>query len=207
MIRVLVVDDEELVRRGLRMLLELTDGLEVIAEAADGSEALAMINRYDPDVVLSDALMPRMDGVPFVRAVRDQFGTLPVIILTTFDDDDLVRGAMAAGADGFLLKDTSPQQLGDGIRAVHAGRMVIDPRVARAALHRGSGPDPDPLAVLTRAERAVAELIPQGLTNAEIADRLSITEGTAKNHVSSLLRKLDCRDRVALVLLLQRVFS
>lgn len=207
MIRVLVVDDEELVRRGLRMLLELTDGLEVIAEAADGSEALAMINRYDPDVVLSDALMPRMDGVPFVRAVRDQFGTLPVIILTTFDDDDLVRGAMAAGADGFLLKDTSPQQLGDGIRAVHAGRMVIDPRVARAALHRGSGPDPDPLAVLTRAERAVAELIPQGLTNAEVADRLSITEGTAKNHVSSLLRKLDCRDRVALVLLLQRVFS
>lgn len=206
MIRVLVVDDEELVRRGLRMLLELTDGLEVIAEAADGSEALAMINRYDPDVVLSDALMPRMDGVPFVRAVRDQFGTLPVIILTTFDDD-LVRGAMAAGADGFLLKDTSPQQLGDGIRAVHAGRMVIDPRVARAALHHGSGPDPDPLAVLTRAERAVAELIPQGLTNAEIADRLSITEGTAKNHVSSLLRKLDCRDRVALVLLLQRVFS
>lgn len=208
MTSVLIVDDEQLVRRGLRLLLDLTDSVEAIAEAADGDEALAMITRYRPEVVLTDAVMPGLDGVGLIEQIRQQHGDLPVIMLTTFDEDRLVRQAIASGADGFLLKDTSPGRLAEAVAGVASGRMVIDPRVARAALlPPQTDPPPHPLAALTRAERAVAELVPQGLTNAEIAKAQSITEGTAKNHISALLHKLHCRDRVALVLLLQQFFD
>lgn len=205
--RVVVVDDQQLLRRGLHLLLRTVPDVEVVAEAADGREALAVIARVSPDVVLTDARMPGMDGIELVAACRAQHPDLPVVVLTTFDDEAIVRGSLTAGAAGFLLKDSSTEALADAIRAVAAGGLVIDPRVARLALApaRGGGESADPLAVLTRAERLVAEQVATGATNAEIADTLVLAEGTVKNHVSSLLHKLGQRDRIALALSLHRV--
>jgi len=204
--RVVIVDDQELMRRGLTLLLGIEDGIEVVAEAADGREALAVIPKVDPDVVLVDARMPVMDGVELVAALAQSQPEIPAIILTTFDDDDLVRRALAAGAAGFMLKDSSTEDLVHGMRSVCEGGLVIDPRVARAALSSPAetARDEGPLAVLTRAERAVATQVATGATNAEIARTLFIAEGTVKNHISALLRKLNQRDRTALALLLAR---
>lgn len=208
MIRVLVVDDQELVRRGFRMILDTLDEVTVVAEASHGREALALINRDRPDVVLSDARMPVMDGVELVKACRATYPEVPVIVLTTFDDDDLVRAAMRAGAAGFILKDSSTEELGRAIEAVQAGGMVVDPRVARALLADAGGPGTeDPLAVLTRTERRVAAEVACGASNAEIAATMVLAEGTVKNHVSALLRKLGHRDRTALALALSRVID
>lgn len=206
-VRVLLVDDQQLLRRGLSLLLSTADGIEVAAEAADGAEALALLRRDLPDVVLTDARMPGMDGIELTAQCRTLHPGLPVLVLTTFDDEDLVRGALTAGAAGFLLKDTSTDALAGAIRAAADGGMVIDPRVARIAMTRGQAAAPDPLAVLTRAERAVAELVAEGFTNAEIAARLVLAEGTVKNHVSALLRKLDQRDRTGLALALYRTLQ
>ncbi len=208
--RVVIVDDQELMRRGLSMLLGTEDEIEVVGEACDGREALAVVGTTRPDVVLTDAQMPVMGGVELVAELRRAHPHLPVIILTTFDDDDLVRRAIAAGAAGFLLKDSSTDDLVHAFRAVVDGGLVIDPRVTRAALTRPSvdpgstSADTSPIAVLTRAERAVATEVATGATNGEIAATLVIAEGTVKNHVSALLRKLDQRDRTALALLLAR---
>ncbi|MDO5739298.1 MAG: response regulator transcription factor [Ornithinimicrobium sp.] len=208
--RVVIVDDQQLMRRGLTMLLGTEDGIEVVGEAGHGREALAVVATSRPDVVLTDAQMPVMGGVELVAELRRVHPELPVIILTTFDDDDLVRRAIAAGAAGFLLKDSSTTDLVHAIKAVADGGLVIDPRVARAALSRPSADqsparvDTSPLAVLTRAERAVATEVATGATNSEIAATLVIAEGTVKNHVSALLRKLGQRDRTALALLLAR---
>lgn len=208
--RVVIVDDQQLMRRGLSMLLSTEDGIDVVAEAGDGREALSVIHSTRPDVVLSDAQMPVMDGVELVTELRRVHPDLPTIILTTFDDEALVRRALAAGAAGFLLKDSSTNDLVHAIGAVIDGGLVIDPRVARAALTRPgvtTGPtsaDISPLAVLTRAEHAVANEVATGATNSEIAATLVIAEGTVKNHISALLRKLDQRDRTALALLLAR---
>ncbi|HQY96249.1 MAG TPA: response regulator transcription factor [Phycicoccus sp.] len=157
MTRVLVVDDQQLLRRGLRMLLGTVDGIEVVGEAANGEEALALIPRLLPDVVVTDARMPQMDGPGLVAACRERHPQLPVLVLTTFDEPDVVRGSLGAGAAGFLLKDVSPDRLAEGIWAAERGEVVIDPRVARVALGR-SAPESvadDPLAILTRTERAV----------------------------------------------------
>lgn len=209
--RVVIVDDQQLMRRGLTMLLGTEEGVEVVGEAGDGREALAVVAATRPDVVLSDAQMPVMGGVELVAELRRTHPHVPTIILTTFDDDDLVRQALAAGSAGFLLKDSSTLDLVRAIRAVCDGGLVIDPRVARAAMTRtpldhapGEAADISPLAVLTRAERAVAAEVATGATNSEIAATLVIAEGTAKNHVSALLRKLGQRDRTALALLLAR---
>lgn len=208
--RVVIVDDQKLMRRGLGMLLGTEDGIEVVGEARDGREALAVVSTTRPDVILSDAQMPVMGGVELVAELQRAHPDLPAIILTTFDDDDLVRRAVAAGAAGFLLKDSSTDDLVHAIRAVVDGGMVIDPRVARAALTRPSAEptptsaDTSPVAVLTRAERAVATQVATGATNSEIAATLVIAEGTVKNHISALLRKLGQRDRTALALLLAR---
>lgn len=193
------------------MLLSTVDGIDVVGEAADGQEALAVIARTLPDVVVTDARMPVMDGPALVAACRERFPALPVLVLTTFDDADLVRGSLQAGAAGFLLKDVSPERLAESIDAVGRGELVIDPRVARAALGGAprTGPLPaevEPLAVLTRAERAVAERVARGMTNPEIAADLIVAEGTVKNHVSALLRKLDQPHRTALALFLDRAF-
>lgn len=204
-LRVLLVDDQQLLRRGLAMLLSTADGIDVVGQAADGAEALAVLGRDLPDVVLTDARMPGVDGVELAERCRQRWPDLPVLILTTFDDEELVRGALAAGAAGFLLKDTSTDALADALRAVAEGGMVIDPRVARIAMSRDRGRTaPDPLAVLTRAERQIAELVADGRTNAEIAAELVLAEGTVKNHVSALLRKLDQRDRTGLALALYK---
>ncbi len=211
MIRVLVVDDQQILRRGLRMLLGTVEDLEVVGEAGDGREALAMIEKVRPDVVVSDARMPGMSGIELVEAATQRHPGLPVIILTTFDEEPLVRDAVAAGVCGFLLKDVSTDTLAEAIRAVSDGGLVIDPRMARAAMSPGpaAGHDaePDALAVLTRAERAVAVLVADGATNTEIAERLVLAEGTVKNHVSALLRKVGARDRTALALTLYRALN
>lgn len=215
MTTVLIVDDQQLLRRGLRLLLETVADvadIEVVGESADGREALAVLPRLRPDVVLTDARMPGMGGVDLVRACREHHPGLPVVVLTTFDDEALVRDAMASGAAGFLLKDSSPESLADAIRAVAAGGLVIDPRVARIAMGSPRADRqpptepvrPDPLAILTRAERLVAVEVATGATNAEIAASLVLAEGTVKNYVSVLMRKLRARDRTALALRLSR---
>lgn len=205
-LRVVLVDDQQLLRRGLAMLLSTVDDIDITAQAADGAEALAVLARELPDVLLTDARMPGMDGVELTVQCRQHHPELPVLMLTTFDDEAIVRGALDAGASGFLLKDTSTDALAEAIRAVAAGGMVIDPRVARIAMSRrgGGSPSQDPLAVLTRSERLVAELVADGRTNAEIASELVLAEGTVKNHVSALLRKLGQRDRTGLALALYK---
>ncbi|XVX20524.1 response regulator [Actinomycetota bacterium] len=206
--RIVIIDDHELMRRGLTLLLSTAEGVEVVGEAADGLEGLAVIAARHPDVVLTDARMPRMGGVEVVTSAREQFPGLPVIILTTFDEADLVREAISAGAAGFLLKDTSTDDLVHAIHSAYDGGLVIDPRVARAALF--STPRhtaPEPLAVLTRAERLVAEQLATGATNGEIAGALVLAEGTVKNHISTILRKLQQRDRTALALYLSRTLE
>ncbi|WP_226346879.1 response regulator [Agilicoccus flavus] len=220
MTSVVVVDDQQLLRRGLRLVLETVPDVTVVGEAADGREGLAVVAHASPDVVLCDARMPVMDGVEFVGACRRDHPEVPVVVLTTFDDEALVRAALTAGAAGFLLKDSSPEALGEAIRAAAAGGLVVDPRVARIAMAAGApagssasaGPtsepvrepdrEPDPLAGLTPAERLVAAHVARGATNAEIAAELVLAEGTVKNHVSALLRKLGARDRTALALAL-----
>ncbi|MCT1437987.1 response regulator [Brachybacterium paraconglomeratum] len=209
-VRIVLVDDQELLRRGLAMLLSTVEDIDIVGQAADGAEALAVIGRFAPDVVLADVRMPVMDGIELVSRCRDDHPGLPVLLLTTFDDEPVVQGSLAAGAAGFLLKDTSTEALAEALRSVAAGGMVIDPRVARIALARDAdrGRDvaagDDPLAVLTRAEHLVAEQLAEGRTNAEIADELVLAEGTVKNHVSALLRKLGERDRTALALTLYK---
>lgn len=204
----MLVDDQELLRRGLRLLLEAAGGIEVVAEAANGLEALAMISLHRPEVVLADARMPGMDGVELVRRCAREHPGLPVVILTTFDSDELVRDAVREGAAGFLLKDVSPERLAEAITSVRGGGIVIDPRVAGVALRAAAfvpEAEPDELAALTRAERAVAIEVAAGRSNREIAATLVLAEGTVKNHVSALLRKLSVRDRTALALLLSRM--
>lgn len=208
MTRVLVVDDQQLLRRGLRMLLSTVDDIEVVGEAGYGEEALAVIPRLHPDVVVTDARMPRMDGPSLVAACRERHPLLPVLVLTTFDEPDVVRGSLGAGAAGFLLKDVSPERLAEGIWAAERGELVIDPRVARVALG-GAAPSAgaeDPLALLTRTERAVADRVARGMANPEIAADLVVAEGTVKNHLTSLLRKLDQPNRTSLALLLHEAF-
>ncbi len=218
-VRVVLVDDQELIRRGLRLLLEISDNIKVVGEAADGVAGLTVITETSPDVVLTDARMPIMDGVELITRLAALPESPPAIMLTTFDDDKLVRAALDAGAAGFLMKDASVEELVRAIMAVVDGGLVIDPRVARLAMRRKSldaasgsahatpdeSPEPaSPLKVLTRAEMEVAERLATGATNREIAGQLNLAEGTVKNHVSSLLRKLEQRDRTGLALLLSR---
>ncbi|MDO5051584.1 MAG: response regulator transcription factor [Pseudoclavibacter sp.] len=207
-IRLLLVDDQQLLRRGLRMLLSTVPGMEVVGEAADGREALAVMRRVEADVVLCDLRMPVMDGVRLVAEARERFPGVPVLVLTTFDDDELVRSALDAGAAGFLLKSVSTDALAEAIRQVRAGGLVLDPAIAGAVLRRtrpGSGAEAgpaDPFASLTPAEAQVARLVATGATNREIAAGLHLAVGTVKNHVSAILRKLGSRDRISLALLL-----
>lgn len=197
-IRVLIVDDQELLRRGVRMLLETVEGLEVVGEAINGRHALALIPETMPDVVLADARMPELDGRGLVERARHAHPGLPVLVLTTFDDASLVRELLDAGAAGFLLKDVSTDALAGAIHEVVRGGLVLDPRVARRALGDDRGETSG--VVLTDTERAVAELVAQGCVNAEIAERLSYAHGTVKNTVSALLRKFGVRDRTQLAL-------
>ncbi|MEV1245944.1 response regulator transcription factor [Nonomuraea sp. NPDC049750] len=209
MIRVLLVDDQELMRRGLRKLLEIEDGIEVVGEAADGREALAAMPDCAPDVVLVDARMPRMDGVELTARLAAEHPGVAALVLSTFEEDAYIFGALRAGARGYLLKDCSPEELVDGIRKAYEGETVLDGPVAArlVAELRGQPREPSRFRgqeLLSSRELEVARMIAVGAANREIAARLFITEGTVKNHVSSMLRKLGLRDRTQLALHLSR---
>lgn len=206
--RVLIADDQALVRRGFRMLLEIEPGLEIVGEAADGVEAVALTRDLQPDIVLMDVRMPNMDGVEATRQVTaDSRSLARVIMLTTFDMDDYVYDALNAGASGFLLKDIQPELLVAGIHAVHAGESLLAPSVTRRLIESflsqrpaANQADDGVLATLTQRERETLVLIARGLTNTEIADAFVVSETTVKTHVSRVLMKLGVRDRVHAVI-------
>jgi DNA-binding NarL/FixJ family response regulator len=209
-IRVLVCDDQALVRSGFRMIIDAREDLEVVGEAEDGLQAIALTRKLDPDVILMDVRMPELDGVEATRLVVAAGSRARVLILTTFDLDEYVYEAIRAGASGFLLKDVQPTQLVDAIRVVAAGEALLAPTVTRRLLDRfadtfpdGDKPPPPPpgLDLLTERELEVLKLLAQGLSNAELADRLFLSETTVKSHISSVLRKLHLRDRVQAVVL------
>jgi len=207
-IRVLLCDDQALVRSGFRMILEAREDLEVVGEAEDGVQALELAWRQLPDVVLMDVRMPRLDGVEATRRLVAAGADARVLILTTFDLDEYVFEALRAGASGFLLKDVQPAQLVDAVRVVARGEALLAPTVTRRLLDRfarslpGAPEPPAPeLAELTDREREVLALLAEGLSNAELAERLVLSETTIKTHVSSILRKLGLRDRVQAVVL------
>jgi DNA-binding NarL/FixJ family response regulator len=205
MIRVVLVDDQNLIRQGVRSLLELAGDVSVVAEASDGEEGVAVIRRERPDVVLLDLRMPKKDGVEVLKALRVEHALPPTIILTTFDDDAALLEAVKAGAKGYLLKDVSLEHLTAAIRDVAAGGTIIRPvvteRVLRGLEHVRRDFDalspPDPL---TRREIEILRLMAGGYSNREIADALGTAEGTVKNHASSILSKLGVRDRTRAVL-------
>jgi DNA-binding NarL/FixJ family response regulator len=191
---VLVVDDHEVVREGLRAFLELQDGIEVAGEATDGEEAIAVAERLDPDVVLMDLVMPKLDGLGAMRELRERVPRARVIVLTSFLDDDKLLPALRAGAAGYLLKNAPPPELARAVRAAHAGEALLDPVVAARLVETLAG-DSDPLDRLTPREREVLELIGRGFPNKRIARRLEVSEKTVKTHVGHVLAKLGVTDR------------
>src|SRR4051812_26430599 len=207
-VRVLLCDDQALVRSGFRMILDQRPGIEVVGEAEDGLQAIALAERRNPDVILMDVRMPNLDGVEATRRLTAAGTTARIVILTTFDLDEYVYDAIRAGASGFLLKDARPAQLVDAIEIVARGEALLAPAVTRRLLARfaetlpGGAREPPPrFSSLTEREREVLRLLACGLSNAELAERLFLSETTVKSHVSSVLRKLDLRDRVQAVVL------
>jgi DNA-binding NarL/FixJ family response regulator len=206
---VLIADDQSLVRRGFRMILEIEPDLEVVGEAADGEEAVARCRELHPDVVLMDVRMPGLDGIAATRRIADDEAlcSTRVVMLTTFDMDEYVYEALQAGASGFLLKDVEPELLVAGIQAVHAGDALLAPRVTRRMIESFlAAPrvrDPEArrtLETLTKREREILLLMAGGMTNAEIAQELFVSETTVKTHVGRVLMKLGLRDRVQVVI-------
>jgi DNA-binding NarL/FixJ family response regulator len=208
-VRVLIVDDQALVRTGFRMILEAEADIEVVGEAADGVEAIAEAQRLEPDVVLMDVRMPELDGIEATRRLlsNGEVGETKVVMLTTFDMDEYVFDALRAGASGFLLKDVPPERLIDGIRAVANGDALLAPSITRRLIEEfvRTGPattaPPAALTELTARELEVLQLIARGLSNAEIAKELFVSETTVKTHVAHVLMKLGLRDRVQAVVL------
>ncbi len=204
-IRVLVVDDHAVVREGLRAFLELQVGIEVVGEAADGEEALTAADRLRPDVVLLDLVMPRLEGVRALRALRERLPGARVIVLTSFLDDDKLLPALRAGAAGYLLKNAEPQELVRAVRVAHAGEALLDPVVAaRLVESLAAGEQDEPLDRLTPREREVLVLIGHGFPNKQIAQRLDVSEKTVKTHVGRLLAKLGVDDRTQAAVLAVR---
>jgi DNA-binding NarL/FixJ family response regulator len=218
-IRVVLADDQGLLRKGFRMILEAEDGLEIVGEAPDGADALRLVELYRPDVVLMDVRMPVLDGIEATRAITASAAgdRTRVLILTTFDLDEYAFSALRAGASGFLLKDVPPAELVAAIRTVARGDAVVSPRITRRLLEEYAHTLPDlaagavgagggdvteenaALASLTEREREVLLAVADGLSNAEIAERLYVSEATVKSHVGRLLAKLGLRDRVQAV--------
>lgn len=206
-IRIGIVDDQSLVRLGFRMVLEAEDGIEVVGEAGDGAAAVELAARGGVDVLLMDVRMPGLDGIGATERITAAGERPRVLVLTTFDLDEHAYAALRAGASGFLLKDARPAELVAAIRAVHAGDAALAPTLTRRMLERfappppASGPDDAVLEALTPREREFLVAIAEGLTNDELAARFVLSESTVKTHVGRLLRKLDARDRVQLVIL------
>ena len=210
MIRVMLVDDQQLIRQGIRILLEQELDIEVIAEAANGLEAISLCQKDQPDVVLMDVQMPEMDGVACTRQLAKTYPEMGVIILTTFDDDDYIFEGLRAGARGYLLKDVSSADLAAAVRTVAEGDALIQPSISRRVISEftrltGGASSPNLVESLTPRELDVLHALADGLSNQEIAQQLVITEGTVKNHVSSLLAKLEVRDRTQAVLKAQKL--
>ena len=215
-IRVLIVDDDAMVRSGLTMMLSGAPQIEVVGEASDGRGVLPAVNLHHPDVVLMDIRMPRLDGIAATRLLSAQPHPPAVLVLTTFDADELVLRALQAGAAGFLLKDSPPADIVRAIDSVHAGDGTLSPRITRRLINLVAG-DPDAatsreqarqrLAALTPREREVAAAVADGSSNAEIATRLHMSLATVKAHVSRLLVKLDAANRVQIALLVQDAAS
>ena len=193
-IRVMLVDDHTMVRRGLATFLEVFDDLELAGQAANGDEAIELCARQLPDVVLMDMAMPGMDGATVTRLIRQQFPTVQIIALSSFKEEQLVQSALQAGAIGYLLKDVSADELAQAIRAAHAGRGTLSPEAAQSLIHAATQP-PAPGHDLTERERAVLALIVEGLNNTEIAAKLVVSPSTIKSHVSHILSKLDVSSR------------
>jgi DNA-binding NarL/FixJ family response regulator len=207
-IGVVIADDQALLRGGFRVLVDTADGMEVLGEASDGAEAVALAREHHPDVVLMDVRMPVLDGIEATRQIKQGNGTaeVKVLILTTFDLDEYVYSALRAGASGFLLKDTTPEKLLDAIRVVASDEALLAPTVTRrlieaftARLSEPAFVAPAALDALTDRERQVLREVARGLSNTEIAGRLHMSPATAKTHVSRLLMKLTARDRAQLV--------
>ncbi|WP_018156211.1 response regulator [Demetria terragena] len=209
MIRLVLVDDDPLVRSGLQMILGGSPDIEIVAEAVDGEDALEKIERCQPDLVLMDVRMPRLDGVSATERILARHGeNVRVVVLTTFDTDDLVMRALRAGASGFLLKDTPPARLVEAVRTAAAGQPILSPQITASLIAQVSGaPSGDraaqaraQLALLSERELEVARAVGQGLSNAEISRSLYLSVPTVKAHVSRLLDKLDCANRVQVAL-------
>lgn len=193
-IRVMLVDDHTMVRRGLATFLKVFDDLELVGEAAGGEAAVQLCERIRPDVVLMDMVMPEMDGATATRAIRQRFPSVQVIALTSFTEEDLVQRAIQAGAIGYLIKDVSAEELAEAIRAAHAGRGTLSP-AALQVLIRTSRRSPTPGDDLTTREREVLALMAEGLSNTEIAKKLIVSPSTIKSHVSNILSKLEVTSR------------
>jgi DNA-binding NarL/FixJ family response regulator len=208
-IRVLLVDDQALIRAGFRMILEAEEDLTVVGECGDGTQAIDSVKRFSPDVVLMDIRMPEMDGIEATRRIVGGDGetAVKVLMLTTFDLDEYVYDALRAGASGFLLKDVPADQLVSGIRLVAQGDALLAPSVTRRLIHefsrssRARGERPAGLDDLTPREVEVFKLLARGMSNAEIAEHLIVSETTVKTHVARILMKLEVRDRVQAVVL------
>ena len=202
-IRVMLVDDHAMVRRGLAAFLQVFDDLELAGEAANGDEAIQLCDRLLPDVVLMDLAMPDMDGVTATRIIRQRFPSVQVLALTSFTEEKLIQNALQAGAIGYLLKDVTADELAQAIRAADSGQATISPKVVQAMVHAATQP-PAPGHDLTKRERTVLGLMVEGLNNTEIAARLVVSPSTVKSHVSHILRKLDVASRTEAVALAVR---
>ena len=202
-IRVMIVDDHTMVRRGLATFLKAYDDLELVGEAENGQFAIKLCNRIQPDVILMDMVMPDMNGAVATRKIREKFPKIQVIALTSFKEEELVKNALEAGAIGYLLKDVSADDLVKAIRAAHVGRATLSPEAAQALVHAANQP-PVPGHDLTERERVVLALIVEGLNNTQIAGRLFISPSTIKSHVSSILSKLGVASRTEAVALALR---
>ncbi|MDX1572223.1 MAG: response regulator transcription factor [Xanthomonadales bacterium] len=200
-VRLAVADDQPLVRRGLVSMLNADDRFEVVVEAGDGEALMEALLESPVDLVLCDIRMPRLDGIEFVNRLRRGANPLPVILLTTFDDEGQLARAVKAGANGYLLKDAEPEELADAILRVHGGEKVLAPQPTAGLRDHSSLPPPQaPLGEIDERERALLRLMAAGLSNREIGERLHLAEGTVKNRVSVILSKLDARDRTQAVL-------
>jgi DNA-binding NarL/FixJ family response regulator len=203
MLKILIADDHQIVRRGLRMTIDAEKDMKVLDEAVDGSQVLKLIKKYRPDVVLMDLQMPNVDGVDALKGIRPEFPELPILILTSFGDDAHIYAALRAGASGFLLKEMGGDELVEAIRGAAKGRPQLHPEIAKRLMARAPMPE-DPFEKLTERERDLLKLLARGMSNKEIALQLTLTEMTVKGYVSDVLMKLGVSDRTQAALMAVR---